>query len=209
VATLLHIQASPRGERSYSVRTAEAFIKAYHAKNPGDEVVTIDLSRRALPAFDGHTLQAKYAILGGKEHTADEAAAWRAVEDAIAEFKSADKYVVSVPMWNFGVPYKLKHYLDVIIQPGYTFAYSPETGYTGLVTGKPAVLICARGGQYPEGSESAGLDFQKPYMKTVLGFIGITDVREVVVEGTLFGPDVATASLEAGLATARELAKEF
>jgi len=209
VARLLHLQASPRGVRSYSVRAADAFIQAYRAKHPGDEVVSVDLSQKDLPAFDGHTLQAKYAILGGKDHTAEEAAAWRAVEDVIAEFKSADKYVISVPMWNFGVPYKLKHYLDVIIQPGYTFSFSPDTGYTGLVTGRPAVLICARGGQYPEGSEAAAMDFQKPYMKLLLGFMGITDVREIVVEGTLFGPDVATASLEAALAAARELAQDF
>lgn len=209
MARLLHIQASPRTERSYSVRTAQAFIEAYRANNPDDEVVTIDLWQRDLPPFDGHTLQAKYAVLGGREQTAEEAAAWRAVEDVIAEFKSADKYVISLPMWNFGVPYRLKHYLDVIIQPGYTFSYSPETGYTGLVTGRPAVLICARGGQYPEDSEAAAMDFQKPYMRLLLGYIGITDVREIVVEGTLFGPDVATASLEAAVAAARELAESF
>ncbi len=88
-------------------------------------------------------------------------------------------------MWNFGIPYKLKHYIDVLTQPGLTFSYSPSEGYKGLVTGKPAAVVYARGGSYPPGSGAEGMDFQKSYFETLLKFIGFTDIRPIVVEPTL------------------------
>ncbi len=152
MATVLYIKASPRGGRSHSLAVADAFVETYRAAHPGDEVKTLDVFKADLPAFDGLAVQAKYTILHGQKHTAEELAAWQAVEAVIAEFKAADKYVFAVPMWNFGIPYRLKQYLDLLIQPGYTFSYSPEKGYTGLVTGKPVFVAYARGGEYPEGT---------------------------------------------------------
>ena len=102
----------------------------------------------------------KYAIMHGQKFTPEEDAAWQQVVALAEHFKSADKIVISLPMWNFGIPYKLKHYIDVLVQPGLAFSFSPETGYKGLITGKPLVAIYARGGAYGPGSGAEGYDAQ-------------------------------------------------
>lgn len=107
MSTLLYIQASPRGGRPHSIALADAFVKSYHEKNPDDDIVTIDLFKADLVPFDGLAVQAKYTILHGQEHSQEELDAWKAIEAVIEEFKSADKYVLAVPMWNFGIPYRL------------------------------------------------------------------------------------------------------
>jgi len=209
MAKLLYIQASPRDGRSHSIQVADAFLAAYRKAHPGDAVVTIDLFRKDLPAFDGAILDAKYAIMHGKQHTAEQAKAWKVVEAIIAEFTSADKYLLAVPMWNFGIPYRLKHYLDILLQPGYTFSFSPEKGCEGLVKGKPCMIAFARGGDY-ENADPNAVDFQKRYLELALGFIGITDIRSVVVQPTLqAGPEAASRKTDAAIAEARKLAEKF
>lgn len=178
---LLYIEASPRKKRSASIDVARVFLEEYRKNHPQDEVVTIDLWNKDLPAFDGDVIDAKYAIMHGQKHTPEQAKAWKAVEALIAEFKSGDKYLFSLPMWNFGIPYKLKHYIDLLVQPGYAFKVS-EKGYEGLVKGKKAQMIYARGGEY--GSE-ASVDMQKKYMETILGFIGFENIHSILVEPTL------------------------
>lgn len=209
MSQLLYIQASPRIERSYSIAAAEAFVSAYKQANPKDEVVSMNLFKKDLPAFDGLAVQAKYTILHGLKHTAEELAAWKSVEELIAEFKSADKYALAVPMWNFGIPYRLKQYLDIIVQPGYTFSFSPKEGYKGLVTGKPVFVAYSRGGAYPKGSAEEAFDLQTKYFQLALGFIGFTDIRTLIVEPTLAGPDVAKKIKEDSIAKAKEMARVF
>lgn len=210
MSKLLYIQASPREERSSSRAVTDAFVEAYKEQHPEDEVETLDLFKAELPVFDGLALQAKYTILHGQEHTDEEADAWKAVESVIEQFKSADKYVVAVPMWNFGIPYRLKQYLDIILQPGYTFSFTPEEGYKGLVTGKPILVTYARGGEYGEGTEAADYDMQKSYMDIALGFIGFTDVKSVLVEPTLMGgPETAAAKRKAATEEAKALLSGF
>lgn len=209
MSKLLYIQASPRGERSYSIAAADAFIESYQAANPDDEVTTINLFNKELPPFDGLALQAKYSILHGQKHSKEELAAWREVEKIIDEFRSADKYVLAVPMWNFHLPYRLKHYIDILVQPTYTFSFSPEEGYKGLVTGKPVFIAYSRGGEYPQGSESEAFDFQTKYLNMILGFIGFTDIRPLIIEPTLAGPEIAREKREAAIARAKEMAKSF
>lgn len=85
----------------------------------------------------------------------------------------------------FFIPYKLKHYIDVISQPGLTWSFSPETGYEGLVTGKSATLVLARGGEYSSGPVVAAMDFQRTYLEMILGFIGFKDINTVLIEPTL------------------------
>jgi FMN-dependent NADH-azoreductase len=209
MSKLLYVQASPRIERSYSIAVADAFVAAYKQTNPKDEVVSMNLFKKDLPAFDGLTVQAKYTILHGLKHTPQELAAWKTVEDIIAEFKSADKYVMAVPMWNFGIPYRLKQYLDILVQPTYTFSFSPKEGYRGLVLGKPIVVAYSRGGAYPKGTADEAFDLQTKYFQLILGFIGFTDIRALIVEPTLAGPDVAKQKREETIAKAREMAKAF
>jgi FMN-dependent NADH-azoreductase len=209
MSKLLYIQASPRIERSHSIAAADAFVSAYRQTNPKDEVITMNLFKKDLPAFDGLAVQAKYAILHGMKHTPEELAAWKTVEEIIAEFKSADKYALAVPMWNFGIPYRLKQYLDIIVQPGYTFSFSPQEGYKGLVLGKPVFVAYSRGGAYPKGSAEEAFDLQTKYLQLALGFIGFRDIRVLIVEPTLAGPDVAKQKREEAIAKAKEMAKTF
>ena len=207
MSTLLYINASPRKDRSKSAQVAQAFIEAHRQAHPDDLVKTVALFETILPPFDGPALQAKYAILHGQEPSADERQAWKAVEAVIEEFTSADRYLLAVPMWNFGIPYALKHYLDILIQPGYTFSFSPEAGYAGLVTGKPIQIVYARGGEYSQ-PETTALDLQRPYLETIFGFMGFTDIRSIVVEPTLMaGPDVAEQRLQAAREQAAKAAQ--
>ena len=202
---LLHIVGSPRGDRSASIIVAKEFIKAYKAKNPGDEIETLDLWMAELPEFDGATINAKYAVMHGQSFTPDQETAWKAVVKIAEHFKSADKYLFSLPMWNFGIPYKLKHYIDLLVQPGLVVAY--ENGnYRGLVTGKPAVAVYARGGAYGPGTGAEGYDQQSKYLRQILGFIGITDLRDIFVEPTAAKKDEA---VDQGKTRAKELAEKF
>ncbi|MCM2375236.1 FMN-dependent NADH-azoreductase [Aporhodopirellula aestuarii] len=208
MAKLLYIESSPRKGRSKSIRVANEFLDGYRSAHPEDEVVTIDLWAKDLPEFDGYTIDAKYQVLHGKDFDEAQKKAWQAVVDVCDEFKSADKYVISLPMWNFGIPYKLKHYIDVIAQPGQTFSFDPESGYSGLVTGKPVTVVYARGGAYGS-DETKGMDFQKSYMEMILGFVGFTDIQSVVIEPTLAAPDEVSATEDAAIEKARSLAASF
>lgn len=206
MSKLLHIQSSPRGERSASIEVAKQFIQSYQATNSGDSVETLDLWQADLPEFNGETIDAKYAVLHGQSQAPEQVAAWNAVVKIADHFKSADKILLSLPMWNFSIPYKLKHYIDILVQPGLTFSFTPEEGYKGLITGKPLAVIYARGGAYAPGTGAEGYDQQSAYIKQIFGFIGFTDIREIFVEPTLSptkGETVAAAELIAAEAASR------
>ena len=209
MSKLLNIESSPRKDRSTSIKIANTFLDAYRNANPDHEIETIDIWTLALPAFDGDTINAKYRILHGEAHTPAEAAAWDGVVKIFKRFNSADKYLFSVPMWNFGIPYKLKHFIDVITQPGLSFSFSPEEGYKGLVTGKPAVVVYARGGEYSSDANVKALDYQKPYLEMWLGFIGFTDIRPLVIEPTLSDPETFQQIETSAKALSLEIAKDF
>ncbi len=210
MSRILYLKASPRRDRSHSLAVAEAFLAAYRELHPEVEIDTLDLFAADLPAFDGLLVNARYNILHGKPHPPEEALAWRQVEALIRQFTAADKYVLATPMWNFSIPYRLKQYLDIIVQPTYTFSYAPETGYRGLVTGKPMFLACARGGSYPAGTPAQDFDLQTRYLELILGFIGFTDLRFVLVEPTLEqGPEAAQEKRRQAMERAREMAREF
>jgi FMN-dependent NADH-azoreductase len=199
---LLYIESSPRKSRSKSIEVAKAFLSEFQKVRPSVEVDKLDLWTTVLPAFDGDIIEAKYALIQSQSHTPDQAKAWRQVEAVIERFKTADFYLFSLPMWNFGIPYVLKHLIDVVVQPGLTFGYSPTEGYKGLLTNKKAVVVYARGGAYGPGTGMEGYDLQSKALSGILGFIGITDVNSIFVEPTIAAPDdVATT-----VAKAKELA---
>lgn len=210
MSTLLYIQCSPRGQRSKSITVADAFVETYKQKHPDDKIVTLNIFKEKLPAFDGLAVQAKYTILHGQKHSKEELQAWKKVEKIIEQFKSADKYVLAVPMWNFGIPYRLKQYIDILVQPGYTFSYSPETGYKGLVAGKPLLAVYARGGEYPAGNPAEAFDMQTKYLQLILGFIGFTNIRSVIVEPTLQGSaEAIEAKVQQAAIVAKKIAENF
>ncbi|MHC4097387.1 MAG: FMN-dependent NADH-azoreductase [Planctomycetota bacterium] len=210
MSRLLYIQASPRGKRSHCIAVADAFVETYKQKHPDDEVITFNVFEASIPNFDGLAVQAKYTILHGKAHSKEELQAWREVEKVIEQFKSADKYVLALGMWNFSIPYRLKQYIDILVQPGYTFGYSEDTGYRGLVVGKPILVVYARGGEYPPGSETEAFDLQSKYIELIFGFMGFENIRSVVVEPTLQGgPDVAAEKRQQAVDKAKEIAVVF
>jgi FMN-dependent NADH-azoreductase len=207
MAKLLYIESSPRKKRSSSIAIAKTFLDTYRKTHPQDQIEVIDLWHKELPAFDGDVIDAKYAIMHQQPHTPEQIHAWKKVEELIAEFKSADKYLFSLPMWNFGIPYKLKHYIDLLVQPGYAFTVTPQGEYQGLVIGKKVALVYARGGAY---GADAPIDLQKHYMETILGFIGFKDFSSVLVEPTLSeNPEEKKKILDAAQARATTIATQF
>ena len=209
MAKLLHILASPRVE-SYSTRVAKAFLDSYRQARPDDRIEVLDLFQADIPPFHAPQAKAKYAVMAGQTPRDEAEAAWQPVIKTINHFKGFDKYVLSSPMWNFGVPYRLKQYIDVIVQPSLTVAYSPEKGYTGLVTGRPLMLILARGGEYQTGNPCETFDFQETYLRCIFGFIGFTDIRAIHIQGTLQNkPEQVEADTRKAIAEASDAAMEF
>lgn len=210
MGNLLYIKASPMGKLSYSEAVANAFVEAYKQNHPNDKIKTIHLFEKELPEFDFKAASAKYKIMHNKEHSAEDKKIWGEIVSAIEEFKSADKHVLSVPMWNFCIPYRLKQYIDIIVQPGLTFAVNKDGGYEGLVKNKPIFIAYARGGEYPPGTPSEAFDLQKKYLELILRFIGFSDIHSLVVEPTLAaGPDVAKQKRDKAIEKAKQMAKEF
>ncbi|MGI5239201.1 FMN-dependent NADH-azoreductase [Dactylosporangium sp. CA-139066] len=205
---LLHISASPRGERSESLALARTFLQAYGELHPEDEIVEWDLWDGTLPEFGPAAAAAKMDVFAGVEPTGAAAAAWRAAGDTFRRFADADKYLFSVPMWNAGVPYIMKQFIDVVSQPGLVFSFDGERGYTGLVTSRRAAVLYTSA-VYGEGrGPSFGSDFQAPYFDDWLRWAGITDIAEVT-----FRPNLATTEVESRRARAHaeavEVAKTF
>jgi FMN-dependent NADH-azoreductase len=210
MSKVLYIKASPMKERSNSIAAADAFVDAYKKSHPNDEVKTIDLFSMKLPDFDFIAASGKYKIMRGKPHSPEEKRAWDKIVATVAEFKDADKYVLAVPMWNFSIPYRLKQYIDVIVQPGQTFTVDSGGNYKGLVTGKPAFVVFARGGEYAKGTPAEQYDQQSKYVESILRFMGFTDIRSLMVEPTLAGgPEVAEQKRNAAIEKAKQMAGEF
>ena len=186
-----YIECSPRGERSHSTKIAQAYIEQAKKNIPDLELNHINPWSLNLPEFDGDMLNAKYSVIRGTDHSADEVSAWSNVKNIFDEFNDADHYLFSVPMWNFNIPYKLKHYIDIITQPGMSWSYTPEDGYKGLMTDKTATIIYATGDGYGEGTGFESFDMQKPYVNLWLTFLGFKKIERVVVDRTLFDAETA------------------
>jgi len=208
MTTLLHISSSPRGSKSESLAIAETFLAGYQQVHPDVEIVTWDLWDGTLPEFGPAAAAAKMAVFAGADPMGEEATAWRRAEQAFERFAAADAYLFSVPMWNAGIPYILKQFIDVVSQPGMVFGFDPEAGYTGLVTGRKAAVVYTSAVYGPGRPASFGSDFQAPYLRDWLNWAGIQDVSEVA-----FRPNLATADADMGRqqahAQARDLAKQF
>ncbi|MER2267665.1 FMN-dependent NADH-azoreductase [Methylobacterium oxalidis] len=193
---LLHIAASPRGSFSRSAQAAHVYIAALRAIDPSLSVDHLDLWQTDLPPFDGAALAAKYARLSGRAHDLCESTAWAGIEAMVARLDRADRVLVSTPMWNFSVPYRLKHWIDLITQPGLTFAFDPASGYRPLLRPRPTVVVLASAGDYATGESRGRPDLATPYLQAALGFIGLTDPIVVPVARTI-GPDADEAALAA------------
>lgn len=209
MSKLLHIQSSPRRTRSASRSVAAKFLETYEEAHADDEIETINLWQIRLPEVSGVLLEAAYAIKSGQPHSEEQSIAWREIVQICEQFQSADKYLLSVPMWNFSIPYKLKHYIDLLVHSGLTYSFTPEEGFRGLVTGKPLAVIYARGGAYRLGSGFESFDHQCKYVRQIFEFIGFTGIREVFVEPTAMGPGTKEKAIATAVRDAVELAEHF
>ncbi|MER6582252.1 NAD(P)H-dependent oxidoreductase, partial [Nonomuraea sp. NPDC001023] len=149
MSRLLHISASPRGTESISAAIAETFVQEYLATHPGHTVDRFDLWDGTLPEFGPAAARAKMTVFGGGTPAGEEAEAWAAAVRTFERFDAYDRYLFSVPMWNAGVPYKLKQFIDVVSQPAMIFDVHPETGYRALLTGKRAAVVYTSAGWGP------------------------------------------------------------
>jgi FMN-dependent NADH-azoreductase len=196
--TLLHIESSPRKTRSASLDVARAYLNGYRDAHPDHPIDVLDLWAIELPEFDGDALDAKYADLSGTPLSEDQQQAWAGIRHLAQRLHDADTLLFSVPLWNFSIPYKLKHFIDVVSQRNILFSFD-ERGLQGLLKDKKAVVIYARGLDYSIDSSTPAhsFDFQRPFMEVWLRSVGVTDVESVVVEKTLFGPEVDHAARQA------------
>ncbi|GLI26504.1 FMN-dependent NADH-azoreductase 1 [Agromyces rhizosphaerae] len=176
---LLHIIASPRIEKSNTLRVSAAFLDELDATVPDLEVETLDLFAESLPGLAGANIDAKYSLMAGAPVDPTHADSWERIEHTIERFLAADAYLISTPLWNLGTPYALKYYIDCIVQPGYLFRYN-EQGYpVPLVHDRKMVVVTSSGSDYSPGSPLQALNFQEPYLRAIFGFVGITDITFV------------------------------
>src|SRR5882724_10549453 len=199
---ILYIQSSPRGSESFSHKVAQSIVSELKQNHPDARVIVRDLAQNPPPhvgeAFVG-------GISTGPEQRTPEQTKALALSDVlIDELTAADVIVFAVPMHNFGPPSTLKAWIDHVVRVGRTVSYSSQKGPEGALKGKRVILVLARGGVYSDGPAKP-LDFQEPYLRAILGFIGLTDIDVVRVEGvalSAIGPEKAMAS---AMARSREI----
>lgn len=206
---LLHIIATPRGAESRTLAVSRAFLENFLKIHPACAIDELNVATEELPPLTVKVVGGKYVLLGGKDLTGEFKAAWRDVERHIARFLSADAYLVSTPMWNFGIPYGLKHYIDVIVQPKYLFRYT-DKGVEGLAKNKKMIVVASRGGDYSKDSPAHAFDFQEPYLQAVFGFVGIKDITFITAEPMdALGPEVQRDKIEKAKALAKKAAESI
>lgn len=199
---LLHIISSPRGENSRTLSVSHEFLNELKAKYPNLTIDELDLFKTTLPDVFDEAATAKYTILGGGSLNEKTKNVWDQITEFSGKFLSYNIYLISSPMWNFTVPYVLKHYIDVIMQPGYLFNFT-ESGVVGLATNKKMFCITSRGNDYSAGGPMHPYDFQEPYLRSIFGLAGIYDISFINVQPV----DIAPQLTEAALGKAKEDAK--
>jgi FMN-dependent NADH-azoreductase len=182
MASLLKIDVSPRGEHSISRRLSAQFAEKWTEKHPGGKLVTRDLAKTDLPFVELPWIVGAYSDPSG--HNEAQKAALQIGNTLIAELKAADEFLLATPMYNFNLPARLKAYIDHIVRSGLTFKANADGSYTGLLTGKKATVIIASAGDYRPGMPAEGYDAEKPYLRAIFGFIGVTDVKFIQAGST-------------------------
>ena len=206
---LLYIAASPRKERSRSAMVADHLLARLTQRYPALMVERLDVFAANFPAFDQEAVEGRYNLLAGNAVDPAQAAAWQELKRWTDHFLSFDGYLIATPMWNFGIPYQLKHYIDILTHPGLTFRNDPQGNVEGLAQGRRAIIVAASAMPFGSLPDIDGLDFQLAYLKAWLGFIGVTDIDAVRVAGT-FGPeDAVAAAMAQAFADAGHLADKI
>jgi FMN-dependent NADH-azoreductase len=194
VNRILFITSSPRGNASYSNKIGAQVLEQLHRAHPSASIMPRDLARDVLPH-----LEEDFAVAAAQpvdQRTPSQRAAVTRSDVLIDELLAADVIVIAVPMINFNIPSTLKTWVDHVTRRGRTFVYG-EGGPKGLVVGKRVILVQAKGGVYSGPTQP--FDFVGPYLKHMLGFLGMTDVTVIDVEGTALGPDAAEKAVARGM----------
>jgi FMN-dependent NADH-azoreductase len=199
---VLFLTTSAQLGKSKSGQIANRLLDGWRAANPGLEVVERDLGAAPVPHLGADLLGGFFAA--PEQHSTAQAKAVALSNTLIGELEAADTLVIATPMYNFSIPSTLKAWIDHITRAGRTFRYT-ESGPVGLLTGKRAFIVVSRGGVYSEGAAKA-LDFQEPYLRAILGFVGITDVTFIYAEAQALGPEAAQRGLDAAHAAIARLA---
>jgi FMN-dependent NADH-azoreductase len=184
---MLHLRGSPRA-RSRSAQVAEALIEAMQARDPLLAVEEMNLWDLTLPSMGGAMIEDRYQLIRGNRVSADNWAAWEEVRTLAAYFTSFDIWVISTPMWNFGVPYRLKHFIDVVTQPGMAFTNDASGNVAGHAAGKRSIIVAAGALDMRSGAGLQHLDFQISYLAEWLRFIGV-EKPEIIRVSPTFGAD--------------------
>jgi FMN-dependent NADH-azoreductase len=200
MSNVLIVTSSALGASSVSTRIADEYEARLRATYPGVEIVRRDVGADPVPHLTTDTVG---AIRGANDTDAQR----RTVDLSdrlIAELQAAELIVIASPMYNFGISSTLKAWFDHVLRAGVTFRYT-ESGPEGLLKGKQAVVIESRGGLYSEGP-GAALNSQEPHLRTMLGFMGVDEVRFVLAEKLAFGPEAAEQSIAGAVAELHGLA---
>lgn len=193
---ILQLISSPRGAESYSTQLAHGVVEKLVAANPGSTVKVHDLTNTPFPHLEEVHLQSFFTPAEGRSPEQQQAV--RHSDEAIAELMAADVIVIGAPLYNFSIPSTLKAWIDHVSRAGVTFSYASGAP-VGLVTGKKVYVAQSSGAVYSEGPMVA-YDFVAPYLRTILGFLGMTDLTVVRVEGTSI-PDLKEGALAKALAS--------
>ncbi|MCC5670636.1 FMN-dependent NADH-azoreductase [Nostoc sp. CHAB 5784] len=205
MVNILHIDSSPRGERSHSRELSKEFVSSWKAAHPEDAIAYRDIGRHTIPHVNEAWIASAFSP--PETHTPELTEALRISDELIDEFLAADRYVFGVPMYNFNIPSTFKAYIDQIVRINRTVAIEAQ-GFRGLVEGKKAVIITARGGDFSATSPFVAYDFQEPYLRTIFGFIGITDIQ-FINANSLNGGDARTQSLSEAQAAIQNLITQW
>ncbi len=201
---LLHLIAAPRGEQSRTLQISTEFLKNLKSQHADLEVEELDLFQEELPQFNAHSANAMYASLRGETPANIVEANWDRIIAYSKNFLTYDLYLISSPMWNFTVPYKLKHFIDIILQPGIMFQYT-ETGVDGLNKNKKMFCITSRGNDYREGGPMEKFEFLEPYLRSIFGLTGIYDVTFINANGMDFPPEISNPNLAKAIEDAKAI----
>jgi FMN-dependent NADH-azoreductase len=194
---ILHIDSSPRGERSISRNLTQEFITGWQQAHPNDRIISRDLGRTIIPIVDEAWIAAAFSHT---EKTPEMQKALQLSDELIDEFIAAEYYVIGVPMYNFNVPANFKAYIDQIVRVNRTFKAS-AMGYEGLVTQRKMAIVTARGGSFPVNTPMAAFDFQEPFLRAVFGLIGITDLTFIHADNLGAGGEAREKSIAAASTT--------
>src|SRR5258708_33864638 len=181
MSTLLHINSSPLYGRSVSRQLTDAFVTQWKSSHPNGTVIDRDLNATPIPPVTGEWVGAAYTPEEARTPQQKEVLALS--DTLLAELEQADEYVFGVPMHNFGVPAVLKLWIDQIARVGRAFSYASGTP-KGLLTGNKATFIIATGGIYDPQTQMASFNFFEPYLRSVFGFLGVTDATFLTAVGT-------------------------